>query len=144
MAFSRVESLRCRWGVHAVNLILGKQIKVLCDGQVDVAALPVYRCLSIGEAGGGVRAIRGSFGQGHSGVPGRCGEWLAANSEYVGRGQPLARLISSARVTQNATALFRAILGYREGTPWRNFEDGVEHSQIAIARLNDWRALMQP
>jgi hypothetical protein len=81
-------------------------------------------------------AIRGSFGQGHSGVPGRCGEWLAANSEYVGRGQPLARLISSARVTQNATALFRAILGNREGTPWRNFEDGVEHSQIAIARLN--------
>ena len=56
------------------------------------------------------------------------GEWLAANSEYVGRGQPLARLISSARVTQNATALFRAILGYREGTPCRNFEDGVEHS----------------
>jgi multidrug efflux pump subunit AcrA (membrane-fusion protein) len=109
---------------------------VLCDGQVDVAALPVYRCLSIDEAGGGVRAIRGSFGQGHSGVPGRCGEWLAANSEYVGRGQPLARLISSARVTQNATALFRAILGNREGTPWRNFEDGVEHSQIAIARLN--------
>jgi hypothetical protein len=25
-------------------------------------------------------------------------------------------------------ALFQAILGYREGTPWRNFEDGVEHS----------------
>ena len=41
--------------------------------QMDVAALSVYRCLSIGEAGGGVRAIRGSFGQGHSGVPGRCG-----------------------------------------------------------------------
>jgi hypothetical protein len=56
----------------------------------------------------------------------------------MGRGQPLARLISSARVTQgqNATALFWAILGYREGTPWRNFEDGVEHSQIAIARFN--------
>jgi hypothetical protein len=66
--------------VHAADFILGKRVKVLCDGQVDVTALAVYRCFSIGEARGDICAIGGSFGQGHAGVRQRCGQWLA-NSE---------------------------------------------------------------
>ena len=43
--------------VRAVNLILGKQ----------VMARSIDRSLSIGQACGGMRAIVGSFGQGHAG-----------------------------------------------------------------------------
>jgi hypothetical protein len=34
------------------------------------------------------------------------------------------------------TALFRSIPDYGQETPWRHNEDGVEHNEIAVARLN--------
>jgi hypothetical protein len=87
---------------------------VLSDRQVDVAALAVCRCLGIGKACGGIRSIMGSFGQGHAGSrdAGRKG----ANSEYADRGQPLAQLSSSARVTQKGRLVTGVAIGW-QGSP---------------------------
>ena len=48
---------------EAANFILGKKVKVVRDGQVNVAGCLISCCLGVGQAGGSAGLVMGSVHQ---------------------------------------------------------------------------------